>query len=107
MIDLRRGSTPTVTFVTETELSDFDEIYVVIKQENNGGFTSVEKTMKKDGVILDGNRFSIKLTQEETLCFEEGKKAELQLKGKLTNGDVMTTDVTELNVRRVLMEEVI
>lgn len=107
MIDLRRGATPTLTFETETELSAFSEIYVVVKQEKGNGFVGVEKTLTKDGVIKDGNRFSVKLTQEETLCLEEGRRAELQLKGKLINGDVMTTDIIELNVRRVLKEEVI
>lgn len=107
MIDLRRGATPTLTFETETELSGFSEIYVIVKQEKGNGFVSVEKTMTKDGTVKDGKHFSVKLTQEETLCFEGGRRAELQLKGKLINGDVITTDIMELNVRRVLKEEVI
>ena len=107
MIDVRRGATPTFEFETETELSSFSEIYVVIKQENGSGSVSVEKTLTKDSVIKDERHFSVRLTQEETLCLDEGKRAELQLKGKLINGDVMTTDIIELNVRRVLKEEVI
>lgn len=107
MMDVRRGSTPTLRFETETELSAFSEIYVVMKQETGKGFVSVEKTLTGDGITVGERCFSVRLTQEETLCLEEGRKAELQLKGKLINGDVVTTDIIELNVRRVLMEEVI
>ncbi len=107
MIDIRRGATPTFEFETETDLSVFSEIYIVIKQEVGNGYVSVEKTLTKDCKKLDEKHFSVKLSQEETLAFEDGKKTELQLKGKTHEGDVMTTDIFNLNVKRVLKEEVI
>lgn len=107
MIEIRRGATPTIEFVTEIDLSLFSEIYVVIKQESSKGYVQVEKTLTKDCNKTDERHFSVKLSQQETLCLEDGKKAELQLKGKTVNGDVMTTDITEISIRRVLKEEVI
>ena len=107
MIEIRRGSTPTIEFETETDLSEFSQIYVVIKQETGDGYVSVEKTLTDDSTVRDEKHFSVRLTQEETLCLEDNKKTELQLKGKTVYGDVMTTDIIELSVRRVLHEEVI
>lgn len=107
MIEIRRGSTPGFEFETEEDLSGFDEIYVVIKQEKGNGYVSVEKTLTKDCEKRDERHFFFKLTQEETLAFSDGRRAELQLKAKTSGGDVVTTDIVELNVKKVLKEEVI
>lgn len=107
MIEIRRGTTPTIKVTSEENLELFDEIYLVIKQETASGYTLVEKRLTTDGVRVDSNHFNVKLTQEETLALQSGKKAEIQLKGKLTNGDVVTTDVTDVKIERVLKEEVI
>ena len=107
MIEIRRGTTPTIKLETEMELSSFDEIYLVIKQETVNGYVCIEKKLTEDGKIVDDTRFNIKLTQEETLALSDGRRAELQLKGRLTNGDVVSTDITELKIARVLKEEVI
>ena len=107
MIDITRGTTPTFEFETETGLSLIDEIYIVLRQETDNGHVKVEKTLTGDCIKTDENHFSVKLSQEETLCLAEGIKAELQLKAKAKNGDVMTTEIATLNVRRVLKEEIV
>lgn len=107
MIDITRGTTPTFEFETETGLSLIDEIYIVLRQETNDGHVKVEKTLTKDCVKTDENHFSLKLSQKETLSLTDGIKAELQLKAKAKNGDVMTTEIATLNIRRVLKEEIV
>jgi len=107
LIEIARGTTPTFEFETETELSLFDEIFIVLKQEAENGQVKVEKTFTGDCTKTDENHFSVKLSQKETLSLAEGKKTELQLKAKTKEGDVMTTDIVTLNVRRVLKEEIV
>ena len=107
MIEITRGTTPTFEFETETRLSLLDEIYIVLRQETGNGHIKVEKTLTKDCVKTDENHFFVKLSQEETLHLTEGVKVELQLKAKAKSGDVMTTEIATLNVRRALKEEVV
>lgn len=107
MIEIRRGSTPTIEVETEVDISECEEIFAVIRQDVGSGCVCVEKTLTKDSKVIDENHFSFKLTQEETLALSESKRAELQLKAKTVFGDVLTGDIIELNIRRVLKEEVI
>ena len=84
-----------------------DKIYLCIRQETAKDIVTIQKSLAEDGQVIDSRHFEIKLTSEETLCLEDGKKAELQLIGKLVNGDVVTTDIEDVKVLRTLWEKVI
>ena len=97
-----RGTTPTHTFQIPFSTSLLKEIRISYAQGNS---VIVEKST--EDCRLDGTEITVKLTQEETMRFSETKLAELQLRVKLNDGNVLATPVLRLDVGELLKDEII
>lgn len=101
---MTRGTTPTYTFELEDEsidLSDAEEVYVTISQGR-------KKLTKSGGdVTVDGNTASIYLSQEDTLGFAAGQRAEFQLNWIYSDGARACSEIVSLVVGRNLLPEVL
>lgn len=97
-----RGTTPTHIFNLPFAASTISKLRLTYAQN---GDTVLEKT--ETDCTFDGNTVSVKLSQEESLLFEEQYKVELQLKALTTDGETMATAIKAISVGRILNEEVL
>ena len=78
-----RGTTPEIEIGTTISLVGAEEIYVTLKQ----GEGYVERT-KDTFTELEDDYLAFKLTQEETLSFDEsGRAGEWQIRAVFSNAD--------------------
>ena len=103
---MRRGTTPTLPFVIETDLTGLTP-FLSFKQ-------SGKKVLVKTGEDLDitygenETRITCKLTQQETLALKSGEVVEVQVRAADQTGEeAVATTVAKLSVDRILQEGVI
>ena len=97
-----RGTTPTHTFNLPFGVETIKEVRITYQQDNN---TVIEKT--EADCTKEGQRILVKLTQEETLQFTEGKQVSIQLKVLTTSNDVLVSQIAKTNCGKALNEEVL
>ncbi len=97
-----RGTTPTITITTDTDLSEASTIYVTFSQDNR---KRVEKSISD--IRVSESSLLVDLTQEDTLSLDAKKKVEIQVRAKLADGKVLASNVMTTIVDRVLKEGVI
>ena len=98
---MRRGTTPIITFNTDLDLSDMQELYVTFQQEKK---TVIEKD--KTEVVIDGSKIIVSLTQEDTLKFSLDPRdtVYVQIRVKLSNNIAMASNILKLRVKEVLKQ---
>lgn len=96
-----RGTTPKHTFTIPFDTSTITDVRITYGQEDTVLFTK-----KMADCVLEGKTISVTLTQEETLKFDASKLAQIQLKVKTNNGDVLSTDILVVYVGKCLDTEV-
>lgn len=100
---MRRGTNPTVRCDLDRSLLGAD-YYFTIEQG------SVEYTKTNEDACCslseDGMTLSVELTQEETLAFAAGQPAMAQVR-YCKDGEYHATNIVQLRVDDVLLEEVI
>ncbi|MEY8365722.1 hypothetical protein AALA22_08780 [Anaerovoracaceae bacterium 41-7] len=94
---MRRGTTPTLKFITEQDWTGYDIILTL--QEKDGA----ELNFSNDRLKVEGTIVYLELTQEETLKFE--KRINVQIKGE-KDGIVIATNIEKIKVSPILNEEV-
>lgn len=99
---MRRGTTPTIYFKLPFELDLVDELWLTIEQRDKEIITKT-----KADVTPDGDRYIIKLTQEETLNLDDGIEAKAQLRIRTTAGEALASSIKRLNVEEILKDGVI
>lgn len=97
---MRRGTTPNITATVGSDLTGMT-VYFTFECGD------VELTKSGDDVLVsvaDGKTtVSTRLTQEDTLSFEEGEKCEMQIRA--TDGYVaVATTIGSVKVERILLE---
>lgn len=98
---MRRGTTPTHTFVLPLDMDTVTSFRVIYAQGDE-----VKLRKEKDDCSIDGNVITVKLSQEETLSFNMGKIVEIQV--RILCGDIaMASDIMYVSVERLLEDEVI
>lgn len=97
-----RGTTPTHIFNLPFEASLVKELCITYQQN---GKTVLEKA--KTDCTLDGSAIILKLTQEETLLFNDKQNVSYQLKVLTTDGEVLANKIATIPVDRILCEEVL
>lgn len=65
---MRRGTTPTITFETDCNCTEFDLLEIAFAQADE-----VILTKKIKDCMIDGNKITVSLTEEETLLFDCNK----------------------------------
>lgn len=97
-----RGTTPQHEFDLPYPGEIIEDVRVAYGQKHQVIFI---KTL--EDCQIDGNKLSVSLTQEETLMFAPDKLLCIEIKIKLTNGEVVrTTDPVVLRVVDTMDEEV-
>lgn len=97
---MMRGSTPTHTFNCKLDPELIHKVRVIYSQAN-------AIVMKKEDAecIKDGQRIIVKLTQEDTLRFKEGK-VDIQLRVLTPTGESIPSKVYSVGVYKLLEDEV-
>ena len=111
---MRRGTTPTNTFKTKTDVTGMAALFITYMQ---GGETIIEKSLPDIDIYeeqkTEGEEtitiyvMETKLTQEETLALNSHGEVEIQVRGKYTDGSVIACPVIKAPVCRILKEGVI
>lgn len=97
-----RGTTPTHIFNLKIDTATVKEVRITYAQCSK---VILEKTEKD--VTMEGKAIRLKLTQEETLLFREDFSVQLQLKILTTDNVVLACPVEDLDVEKILNEEVL
>ena len=98
---MRRGTTPTITYNVDVDLTSAVELYVTLKQ---GGIVMVEKEIE-DTEITD-KTITITLTQEETLKLDPGQVL-MQIRAKMPEGTALASNIMTGDVEAILKNGVI
>lgn len=97
-----RGTTPTHIFKIPFDTANLKEVRIFYAQNKK---VIVEKTT--ENCVMEENKITVKLTQEETLRFSHMKNTEIQLKVMTTDGTVMATHPLQVHVCEILKDEVL
>lgn len=99
---MRRGTTPTHTFKLPVDAAQVNNIRALYGQQGQCLFK-----LEYDRFTFEGNKVRVELTQEETLKFENGGAAEVQLRVLTTDKQSLVSEVHISAVRRLMEDEVL
>lgn len=98
---MRRGTTPTITYNVDIDLTSALELYVTITED---GVVMVERSI--NDVTITSKSVSISLTQEETLKFNPGKVL-MQIRARMPDGAALASNIMMGDVAQILKDGVI
>jgi len=96
-----RGTTPTLTFELPMEVSDISEAWITMAQN---GSTVLNKLLSD--CTATGKNLSLNLSQQETLQLNDSLPTEIQLRVKLTGGNVLASKIIKTDTGRILKDGV-
>ena len=99
---ISRGTTPTHTFELPFDASLIRNLWIIYAQN---GVEILKK--EKAHCTLSGNTITAKLTQKETLLFNPARRAQIQVRLLLNDGNAPASNIIEVPVSNSLSEEVI
>lgn len=101
-MSIGRGTTPTHTFRPKqpVDLSSASVLFITYKQN---GHTRVEKS-KEDLEELTAEKIVVKLTQRDTLAFDDHTDTEIQIRAKFEDGTALASKVKVVPIDKVLKE---
>ena len=98
---MRRGTTPTFKIkIDGIRIDELKSIYVTFKQYNT------EITKRKEDVEIEENTISVKMSQEETLSFTNGR-VNVQIRGLTDMGIAIGSNIYSVQVEDILKDGVI
>ena len=97
------GGTPLHEF--ELDLAEMPSVVDVLISYTQNGRVILRKKLKD--CTLEGNKLSVRLTQEDTLKFTEDHKVRIQIKLKTDEGEILPSEVMVTPTSRCLDLEVI
>lgn len=97
-----RGTTPTHVFTLPFDTETVKDVQIIYVQ---GGKEKLTKS--KDDCTLDGNEIAVKLTQEETFSFDDGKCVKVQVRVLTQSDDVLISPVMLVECEECLFCEVL
>lgn len=111
---MRRGTTPTNKFKTQTDVTGMAALFITYKQQ---GETVIEKSLPDIDIYEElktvGDKevtiyvMETKLSQEDTLALNSLGEVEIQVRGKYTDGTVIACQVIKVPVFQILKEGII
>ena len=102
MASIYRGTTPVVTIQCDFDIASCRELYITFKQNK----TVLEKRLSDVNYV--GKVITIKLTQEETLMFDDtAGVVYVQIRGIDTHGNAFATGIAAMDVNKIIKEGVI
>lgn len=100
-----RGTTPTLLFTLPFEVDKIQICYIAFAQNNK---IILEKTSNDNDIEFENtDTLKVKLTQDETLLFEEDVIVEIQLRIKTVSNDVLASNIIKEKVEKILKDGVI
>ena len=97
-----RGTTPKHIFALPFDVDMIAKIRIIYRQNKE-----IILTKTNDGVVLDGKRVEVTLSQEDTLAFQSGHKVEIQVRVLLNDETAMASDIYTIPCGCCLENEVI
>lgn len=102
MASIYRGTTPTLTIQCDFDIASCKEIYITFKQNK------VELEKRLSDINYVGKVITIKFTQAETLMFDDmAGVVYVQIRGTDHNGNAFATNISSMDVNRILKEGVV
>ena len=102
---LMRISTPTVTYYIDDEDFDISTVAKATMYIQNVGGTN-RLAIENPYVDAEEKSFSVDLTQEQTKSLSTGT-VEVEVHIKLTDGNVIWTDIAKTTMERVIGEDIL
>lgn len=99
---MRKGTTPTLTFTIPFDTAEIDCLRIILANDNN-----VILVKDDNECTLKGNEITVQLTQEETFLFDCDSMNQVQIRIKMKSGEVVSSDILKLPVKRCLDSEVL
>lgn len=97
-----QGTTPTHQFTIPMDASSVDKVRVTYAQKDQ-----VLLVKENEDCSIDGNVIEVKLSQEETLLFDEFSSVQIQVRVLTTGGDALASDLIRVPCGAVLDKEVL
>lgn len=98
-MEIIRGTTPTIiiTVKDDIDLTQVDEVWVYISQQNK---VRVDKTTESITIDPVEKQMMVSLTQQDTLNLKEGD-ALFQIRLLLTDGTALATIADDVEIRQI------
>lgn len=97
-----RGTTPTHYFTLPFDTGQVEKLIITYAQN---GVVVLELT--EENVAMDGQEIRYQLSQEDTLRFKSNVLAEVQVRVKTTDRNVLASNVMAISVSKILNEDVL
>lgn len=99
---MRRGTTITNTFSTDTDLTTAEVVYITYKQN---GRTVLEKSI--EDLTITAEEITVELSQTDTLALMVGVPVQIQIRARWASGSAIASNIMTGDVERILKEGVI
>lgn len=99
---MTRGTTPTHTYSLPFDVENVAKARIIYAQR---GEVKIKKT--EADCVMEGNTIQVRLTQEETLCFEENVCVDIQVRVLTTGGDAPASRIMHVLPGALLENEVL
>ena len=96
---MRRGTTPTFIFTLPMNATELAAGFVTFAQGTN---VVIDKPLSE--WKIDGNKVTIDLSQQETLCLDAGCNTEIQMRVRTKSGRALATNITSVPAERILKD---
>lgn len=97
-----RGTTPTLEFTIPFDTSLLAEAWVTLSQNKT---VVIDKQLSE--CQCEGNKMTVKLTQEETLLLKCNCLTEIQIRARTTDGNAVASEIMTVSPDRILKDGVI
>lgn len=99
---MTRGTTPTHTFILPFDTALIQKIMVIQAQNDQELFHK-----ELEDCVCAGNEVKLKLTQEDTLKFDDGPYAQIQIRVLTVDGNALASVIQRVGVQKLLNDEVL
>ena len=99
---MRRGTTPTHTFVLPFNVESVQAVQVIYRQ--NGENILI---LEKEDCTLSGNTIVVRLTQEDTFAFVDSVNVKVQIRVLTADGEAMASDPVVVSCGKCLTEDIL
>ena len=97
-----RGTTPTLEFVIPFSVDQIAELFVSMAQNNK---VVIDKDF--DECELSGNKITVRLSQDDTLNFDDSINTEIQVRIRTIDGNALASKIIVVDTGRILKDGVI
>lgn len=99
---MTRGTTPTHTYSLPFDVENVAKAHIIYAQRGEVKITKTEADC-----VMEGNIIQVRLTQEETLCFDENSCVDIQVRVLTPDGDALASRIMHILPGALLENEVL